>query len=188
MPWATATPRARSWVRSNRMDRDPRFLRSLFASFALSLVLSPLAWAQSTPPTASAPGAGTGKISGRLTEKGKEPIPYANVIVLGTKQGAQTDDNGNFVIGGVPVGSWQVKAQAIGYEAKVLTVKVDAGQTATANFDFGESKVVKTIEEIVVRAEKRIDTKSSTTRQSITAQNLKDLPVDNIIGAIGVKA
>ena len=44
-----------------------------------------------------------------MLEKGKDPVSFANVIVLGTKQGTMTDENGNFVIAGVPVGTYQVK-------------------------------------------------------------------------------
>ncbi len=167
------------------MGRKTRRLRFALAMTAISLGLAAMGWAQAPAP----PGAGSaGRIAGRLTEKGKEPIPYANIIVLGTRMGGSTDENGSYLIVGVPVGTYQLKAQAIGYEAQVVSVKVDAGQTATVNFDFGESKVVKTIEEIEVRAEKRIDTKSSTTRQSISAENLKDIPVDNLRQAVAVKA
>src|SRR5439155_18541651 len=118
-----------------------------------------------------------GIVAGKVTAKG-EPQAFANVIVLGTKLGTMTDETGTFRIAGVPVGAVKIKVQAIGFEAAIQDVKVDAGATTTVNFALGESKVVKTIEEIEVRAEKRIDTKSSTTKQSITAEKLKDLPVD----------
>jgi hypothetical protein len=39
-----------------------------------------------------------------------------------------------------------VQVQAIGFDRQVQTVQVNAGQTATVNFNFGESKVVKQIE------------------------------------------
>jgi outer membrane receptor protein involved in Fe transport len=165
------------------MRFDTRRLSSALAVALLVLGLPSLAYA-----AAAAAAAGTGRIAGKVLERGRDPIAYANVIVLGTKQGAQTDEEGSFVIVGVPVGEQQVKAQAIGYDPKVITVKVDAGQTATVTFDFGEQKVVKTIDEIEVRAEKRIDTKSSTTKQQITAEALKDIPVDNLREAVAVKA
>ena len=139
-------------------------------------------------PAAPTSAGGTGKITGHILEKGKDPIAYANITVLGTKIGTMSDENGNFLLVGVPVGTVQVKAQAIGFEAQVQDVQVDAGATATLNFNVGESKVVKQLEEIEVRAEKRIDTKSSTTKQSITAEKLKELPVDNLREAVGTKA
>uniref|UniRef100_A0A832MLQ4 TonB-dependent receptor n=1 Tax=Eiseniibacteriota bacterium TaxID=2212470 RepID=A0A832MLQ4_UNCEI len=163
-----------------------RFLVTALSG-ALGLLVAASALAQAQPPR---PGgaAGFGRITGRVTERGREPIAFANVIVLGTRQGTMTDENGNFVIPGVPVGAQQIQVQAIGYDKQVKGVEVNANATSTVNFDFGESKVVKQIEEIEVRAEKRIDTKSSTTKQSITAEKLKEIPVDNLREAVGVKA
>ncbi len=150
---------------------------------AITLLLAAPVLAQ-PPATPSA----TGRVTGRVLERNREPIPFANVIVLGTKQGTMTDENGNFVIPGVSVGTIQIQVQAIGYDKQVQEVKVNAGATSTITFNFGESKVVKQIEEIEVRAEKRIDTKSSTTKQSISAEKLKEIPVDNLREAIGTKA
>src|SRR5215471_4950735 len=175
-----------------------RTLAALIASAAI-LGLAASAYAQTHPATTPAPGAAkpaaapagaanTGRITGRALEKGKDAVPFANVIILGTKQGTMTDETGAFVIPGVPVGSYEIKLQAIGYEAVVVKVQVNAGQTAVVNFDVGATKVVKEIETIEVRAEKRIDTKSSTTKQSISAEKLKEIPVDNLSQAVATKA
>ena len=94
------------------------------------------------------------------------------MIVLGSKQGAQTDENGSFTIVGVPVGTAQVQVQAIGFDKQVKEVQINAGQTASVEFTLGSSKVVKQIEEIEVSAKKQIDTKSSTSKQTITAQSI----------------
>jgi hypothetical protein len=177
--------------------------RTLSALIAAAAILGPAlcAHAQSKPaapapasaakPAAApsaAPAAASGRVTGRALEKGHEPVPFANVIILGTKQGTMTDETGAFVIAGVAVGSYEIKLQAIGYEAVVMKVQVNAGQTAVVNFDVGATKVVKEIETIEVRAEKRIDTKSSTTKQSISAEKLKEIPVDNLSQAVATKA
>jgi outer membrane receptor protein involved in Fe transport len=157
----------------------------------LVVALAPAGFGQSESQRLStpAPAAGsTGRIAGRVTEGGKDPIPYANVILLGTKQGAMTDEKGNFVIPGVPAGTYTLQAQEVGHGKLTQQVTVNVGQTATVNFSFGEAKTVKTLEEIEVRAEKRIDVKSSTTKQSISAEKLKELPVDNLRDAVATKA
>jgi outer membrane receptor protein involved in Fe transport len=159
------------------------------AVLALALLASSSLAQESTPPPAPPAGGPTGKITGKVVEKGKDPIPYANVKILGgPRMGALTDENGAFSLAGVPVGTWQIQAEPIGYDKQVQSVTVNAGQTAIVTFSVGETKVVKQIEEIEVRAEKRIDTKSSTTKQTITAEKLKELPVDNLREAIGTKA
>ena len=157
--------------------------------FVALLGVTMSAHAQTRPAApAAAPAAATGRIAGRALEKGKDPVSFANVVVLGTKQGTMTDENGAFVIPGVPVGTYQVKLQAIGFDPVIQTVQVNAGQTATVTFSVGQTKVVKEVETIEVRAEKRIDTKSSTTKQTITAEKLKEIPVDNLSQAIATKA
>ena len=102
-----------------------RTLPALIASAAI-LGLAASAYAQTHPATpppagaakpAAAPtsAANTGRITGRALEKGKDAVPFANVIILGTKQGSMTDETGAFVIPGVPVGSYEIKLQAVSY-------------------------------------------------------------------------
>ena len=122
------------------------------------------------PPVPVGTQSSTGRMTGTVTEKGRTPIEFANVIILGTKLGTMTDANGNFVLTGVPVGAQQVQVQPLGYDKQVQGIQVDAGATTTVSFNFSGSKVVKMIEEIGVCAAKGIDTKSSTSVQSILAQ------------------
>ena len=165
-----------------------RILHVTVASLAL-LGVALVAHAQTRPATpAPAAAAATGRIAGKALERGKDPVSFANVVVLGTKQGTMTDENGAFILSGIPVGTYQVKLQAIGFDPVIQTVQVNAGQTAVLNFSVGATKVVKEVETIEVRAEKRIDTKSSTTKQSISAEKLKEIPVDNLSQAIATKA
>jgi len=181
------------------------FVPGLIA-LALGVVLAASAMAQTpakpapaaaAPVAASAPAAGapilgtsTGKVAGKVREKGKDPIAYANVIVLGTKLGTMTDENGAYLLVGVPVGGAQIQVQAAGYHKQVQNVQVNAGATSTLDFEFTseQQEITKTFEEIEVRAEKRIDTKSSTTKQQISAEKLKELPVDNLNQAVATKA
>ena len=151
---------------------------------ALVLVMAAPAFPQGASPGTS----GVGRVTGKVTDKGGDPIAFANVIILGTKQGTQTDENGNYVLVGVPVGTAQIQVQPLGYDKQIHAVQVSAGSTTTLNLSFGQSKIVKELEEIEVRAEKRIDVKSSTTTQSISAEKLRELPVNDLRAAVGVKA
>jgi Ca-activated chloride channel family protein len=143
---------------------------------------SPYAW---RPPEPSGP---TGAVTGVVRDAQRAPIPYANVIVLGTKRGTQTDEYGSFKLDHVPVGSAQIQVQALGYDKQVRSVEVSTDAIASLDFTAGSSKVVKTIDEIEVRTEKRIDTKSSTTTHSISAERLKGLPVDNLRESVARKS
>ena len=58
-----------------------------------------------------------GTIKGRVVDaETKVPLPGASIILLDTKLGAMADTEGNFVIGGVPVGGYKVKFTLLGYE------------------------------------------------------------------------
>ncbi|MBN2411661.1 TonB-dependent receptor [candidate division KSB1 bacterium] len=58
----------------------------------------------------------SGKIYGTvIDEVTKEPLPGANVLVVGTVYGAASDENGNFLIDNVPAGVYSVRATVIGF-------------------------------------------------------------------------
>ena len=62
-----------------------------------------------------------GTITGTVMDRvSNEPLPSANVLVLGTSLGASTDPDGNFTIREVPVGTYQVRATLVGYEPVIL--------------------------------------------------------------------
>src|SRR4030095_6289687 len=81
-----------SWGMKFMRLRESRWLPATLVA-VLWAGLATSSFAQSTPPATPA-AAATGRVAGKVTEKGKDPIAYANVIVLGTKQGAQTDESG----------------------------------------------------------------------------------------------
>jgi outer membrane receptor protein involved in Fe transport len=163
-----------------------RLIRTVVALAIGVLWVAPSFAQQSTAPARPAAGL-TGRITGRVME-GSTGVAYANVVVLGTRQGTATDENGNFVIAGVPVGTHQIRAAQVGYEPVTQTVQVNAGQSAAVTFRLGAQKVTKELEEITVTAQKKIDTKSSTTKQTVSSEALKDLPVDNLQDAVATKA
>jgi len=70
-----------------------------------------------------------GTVKGTVVEaKTNEPLPGADVIVVGTTKGMATDFDGNFVLE-VPVGAQKIKITFVGYDAKVINVNVANGQT-----------------------------------------------------------
>lgn len=132
----------------------------------------------------------TGRITGKVTDATTgQPLAFANIVVVGTKTGAMTLNDGTFVVHGVPVGTYTVKAMMMGYEAvEKAGVRVDMGVAAEVNFQLKETIVSRT-QEIVVEAEiPQIDVKSSDVRQRVSSDDLKELPVDDVVDAIGLKS
>lgn len=132
------------------------------------------------PEVSPSPSLEAGVLSGRALDARQQPIAFANVIVLGTRKGTLTDEQGRFEVRDVPAGRKQVRLQAIGFDAVTQEVDVAVGKPTSLELVAGQPKVVKEIETIQVGAEKRLDTPSSGTRQSISAERLKDLRVDNL--------
>jgi len=78
----------------------------------------------------------TGKIAGKVTdaETGK-PLFGANVIIEGTKQGAATDNKGNYFVINLSPGQYTVRASMMGYAALSKTdVIVTVDHTVTIDF------------------------------------------------------
>ncbi len=78
----------------------------------------------------------TGKIAGRVVDKDTgQPLPFANVMVVGTKQGAVTDLDGYYHIINVRPGTYSVEGRMMGYSRFMVTgVEVVTDLTNTVNF------------------------------------------------------
>jgi iron complex outermembrane receptor protein len=96
-----------------------------------------------------------GVIAGTVEEqKTRERLPGANVIVEGTTIGAAADINGNFLIRGVPPGTYRMRASIIGYVPAVISgVKVAANETTQVNFKLTPTAIE--VPEVVVTATKK---------------------------------
>jgi outer membrane receptor for ferrienterochelin and colicins len=51
-------------------------------------------------------------IKGKITSK-NEVVPFANIIIDGTKLGVSADENGSFVIENVPLGHHHIITSAV---------------------------------------------------------------------------
>lgn len=80
----------------------------------------------------------TGAIAGIVTDSGNG-MPDVGATVSDGVRTASTDASGQYIIGGVPEGSYTVTASAAGYSSASQTVSVVAGQTAVANFALTKS-------------------------------------------------
>ena len=94
-------------------------------------------------------GSIVGKVYSNAT---KEPLPSANVVVVGTTFGAAADVDGRFVISGVPAGTYNVRASIIGYAPAIQTdVVVSTARPSEVDFALVETQVE--FDEVEVTAE-----------------------------------
>ncbi len=88
------------------------------------------------------PGAGNfinpnyqvGSIEGRVTDLAFTPIPGALVLTIPYYRGAVTDENGEYRIDEIPIGTCQVFTQPEGYVGDTLSVTVNFQQTTSKDF------------------------------------------------------
>ncbi len=131
----------------------------------------------------------TGKIAGRVYDKDTgEPLPGANVVIVGTKIGTATDLDGYYVLINIPPGVYTLRASMIGYnpqEIANVVVKVDL--TTTANF-YLTSTAIRT-EEIVVTARRELVEKTATeTRRVASQEEIAQLPYTNFQNVVQMQA
>jgi hypothetical protein len=85
----------------------------------------------------------TGAISGTvIDERNKKPLIGTNVIVLDTNFGASTDGNGTYFIENIPVGTYRLRFDYIGYESQLKTdIVVISANPITVNAQLKESLI-----------------------------------------------
>jgi outer membrane receptor protein involved in Fe transport len=139
-----------------------------------------------------APGTGlcgtTGKIAGRILDKQKQPLPGANVILIGVQLGAATDGEGRYTIINIPAGKYQVKISLIGYQAVTVTdITVSSDKTTKLDIELAESAVA--LAEIVVSAKRpvvEVDLTSSVA--TVTRDEIANLPVQELAEIVNLQA
>lgn len=139
--------------------------------------------------TSSLIAGSTGKLTGNVTDKDtKEPLPFVNVIVLGTNYGAATDLDGNYVILNIPPGTYNVKAQYVGYQAMVVeNIQVSIDLTTRVDFQLSASAVQ--MEDVIVEAKQETIKKDVTSSQSlISSDQIQALPVTELNDVIQLQA
>ncbi|UCD93979.1 MAG: TonB-dependent receptor [Candidatus Zixiibacteriota bacterium] len=132
----------------------------------------------------------TGKISGTVTnEETGEPLPGVAVSIVGTKMGALTDENGEYFILNVPVGTYTLKASLIGF-APVEVVNLSASIDLTTYNDFALSKKALELgKTIVVTAERPLVIKDKTASiKLVEAEEIQNMPTRGYQDIVGLQA
>jgi TonB-linked SusC/RagA family outer membrane protein len=133
------------------MRRTPRGRWLLLATLALPPALALAPARPRGAAHAQAPAAGAGTIAGRVTDRASQrPAPGARVSIVGQTRSVLTNDDGQYRLGGLPPGTYTVRALRLGSEAATRQVTVAAGQTATADFALAQSAVA--LEQVTVTA------------------------------------
>ncbi|MCH8310797.1 MAG: carboxypeptidase-like regulatory domain-containing protein [Chloroflexi bacterium] len=88
-----------------------------------------------------------GTIAGKVTESGDNTaISGATIVVEGTSLSATTDSNGNYSVGNVPEGDYDVTASADGHVSETMTdITVTANTTTFVDFSLATVTTASTV-------------------------------------------
>lgn len=120
-------------------------------------------------------GQGKGTIRGKLRDaKTGESLPSVNVKVKGSYYGAATNVNGEFLIANVNPGTYTIEISLVGYlMVRRTNVRVEADRETTLNQDLQETTLALGQEVIVVGERPLVDLEETSSKRSITAEDLK---------------
>jgi outer membrane receptor for ferrienterochelin and colicins len=89
----------------------------------------------------------TASVSGKVVSRG-EPVPFANIEVLGTTRGVSANGEGYYRIDGLEEGAYQLRVTAVGYEPTVQRIQLTDGQVRTVDLTIVEG--TGALDEVVV--------------------------------------
>jgi len=119
-----------------------------------------------------------------------EPLPGANILVMGTSLGAASDITGKYFISGIPPGSHTLRAVYIGYRNLDVTINVETGQKIEQNFELEYEAI--TGETIVVTAQAEGQMKAINQQLSarqimnvVSSDRIQELPDANAAESVG---
>lgn len=140
--------------------------------FALLLVFSNNIYSQASAPK-------LGGVSGKVLNKNtNEPIPYANVMILGSTLGSSTDDKGFFEIKDVPVGFVRIVVSVVGYKY-VISDELQVFNNHSAYTVIKMEEAPKDLLEVNIVAVKEKSKESPISLRTISLQEIEKSPGSN---------
>jgi len=130
----------------------------------------------------------SGKVEGSVTDQAGGPLANAQVIVVGTSFGSVTDAKGYYFINNIPVGSYTLRAQFIGYAPhEVQNVRILGGQTITQNIPLSPSAVVVSGVTVTGASNPLVPRDEVASKSIISGQAINSLPMDDVRNIIAVQ-
>ena len=80
-------------------------------------------------------------VKGVIRAQSGDPVPFANIQVLGTIKGAVADIDGKFSLANIPNGTYDIKVSAVGYRSVTRSVEIINGQIQELEVIFSEMGV-----------------------------------------------
>jgi outer membrane receptor protein involved in Fe transport len=129
-----------------------------------------------------------GKLAGKVIDQNNQPVPGANVVIVGTSTGAVADPNGSYAVLNVPVGVYDVRVGAVGYQTRVVKgVTISAGQTTAINVTISET-LIEASEVVTVVERPLVDTRMTSAMAILSRDDIAALPVQSLNDVVTLQA
>ncbi len=124
--------------------------------------------------------AAPGQIGGYVVDPSGAAVSNARITITSSKAGkpttAVTDARGEWLIAGLPTGSYKAQAAATGFKTTVLELNYDANQPSAFAFTLSPGSVSETVE--VAAATAQVQTDSAKIGSTISSNTITQLPVN----------
>src|SRR5207253_4123924 len=110
-------------------------------------------------------------------------VVRAGVSLVGTPLSAETDAAGRYVISGVTVGTYRLRARMLGYAPADTSVVVEEGQEAVVNFQLKAQAIEMEAIVAVGYGEKRRENLTGAVG-SVSSEALEARPITNTMAAL----
>jgi outer membrane receptor protein involved in Fe transport len=130
-----------------------------------------------------------GTISGTVVDQQKAAIPGATVTVTNTETGLErsstTNESGSFRIGGLPVGTYNVRVSGSGFAPLTReNVQVSTAIETALDFDLTPGSVEATVD--VTSSGELLDTTQSQVIKTVSQQQILELPGRNSLNGLAL--
>lgn len=123
----------------------------------------------------------TGKLAGKVTDaRTGEPLPGANILIVGTELGAATNAKGEYFIINIVPGTYDVRISFVGYATQIVKdVRIVAGITKELNVALEEATAE--LREITVTSQRTFfEQKATNTVKVIDKEEISRVPVRGV--------
>lgn len=123
----------------------------------------------------------TGKLAGKVTDaRTGDPLPGANVLIVGTELGAATNARGEYFIINVVPGTYDVRVSFVGYATQIIKdVRIVAGITKELNVQLEEATAE--LKEITVTSQRTFfEQKATNTVKVVDKDEIARVPVRGV--------
>ncbi len=108
-----------------------------------------------------------------------DPLPSANVILVGTSMGAASTESGKYVITNVPPGKYKIRATYIGYKAETFTIVVEKGLTLNQDFK---------LDPVGIEGKTVVVTAQASGQNAAINKQLSSMAITNVVSAAKIQA